>query len=235
MEIGDMITLRDENLSTVTAVVSGIYVNYIDHYVHVSEDTWREMTGEEPERKTVYLNLSEGEDESVQRDLLYALSAELMKLDMVANVTLNQDFMDRIGNMLASLDIIVVVVIFCAAGLAFIVLYNLTNINITERIREIATIKVLGFYRRETSAYVFRENIILTVFGMAVGMGLGCLLHWFVMNEIKVDLISFDIYVKPVSYLYSGLLTLGFGWCVNIAMSGKLEGISMTESLKSVD
>lgn len=235
VEIGDMITLRDENLSTVTAVVSGIYVNYIDHYVHVSEDTWREMTGEEPERKTVYLNLSEGEDESVQRDLLYALSAELMKLDMVANVTLNQDFMDRIGNMLASLDIIVVVVIFCAAGLAFIVLYNLTNINITERIREIATIKVLGFYRRETSAYVFRENIILTVFGMAVGMGLGCLLHWFVMNEIKVDLISFDIYVKPVSYLYSGLLTLGFGWCVNIAMSGKLEGISMTESLKSED
>ena len=233
--IGDMITLRDENMRTVTAVVSGICVNYINHYVHVSEDTWREMTGEEPERKTVYLNLGKEEDGAGQESAAYTISAELMKLDQVANVSLSKDFMERISNMMASLDIIVVVVIVCAAGLAFIVLYNLTNINITERIREIATIKVLGFYKRETSTYVFRENVMLTVMGMAVGMGLGCLLHRFVMSQIKVDLISFDVYVKPVSYLYSGLLTLGFAWCVNRAMSGKLESISMTESLKSVD
>lgn len=233
--IGDMITLRDGEMRTVTAVVSGIYVNYINHYVHVSEDTWRELTGKEPERKTVYVNLTKEENGADEADRAYALSAELMKQEQVANVTLSRDFMERIGNMMASLDIIVVVVIVCAAGLAFIVLYNLTNINITERIREIATIKVLGFYKRETAAYVFRENIMLTVLGMAAGMGLGYLLHRFVMNEIKVDLISFDIYVKPVSYLYSGLLTLGFAWCVNRAMSGKLESISMTESLKSVD
>lgn len=234
VKIGDMITLRDENLRSMTVTVSGIYENYINHYVHVSEDTWREMAGEEPERKTIYLNL-EKEPEVPSEKEIYALSAELMKLDQVSNVTVSADVMDRISNMMASLDIIVAVVILCAAGLAFIVLYNLTNINITERIREIATIKVLGFYKRETAAYVFRENIMLTALGMAVGMGLGYFLHRFVMNEIKVDLISFDIYVKPVSYLYSGLLTLGFAWCVNLTMSGKLEGISMTESLKSVD
>ena len=143
--------------------------------------------------------------------------------------------MERIGNMMSSLDIIVVVVILCAAVLAFIVLYNLTNINITERIREIATIKVLGFYRKETQSYVFRENIILSLLGMLVGLVLGHFLHRFVMNEIRVDLIAFHIYVKPISFLYSGLLTLAFAWLVNFTMGGKLEGISMTESLKSVD
>lgn len=235
--IGDMITLRDENLRTMTVKVSGIYENYIYNYVHVSEDTWSELTGEEPERKTVYLNLvgEPAEDTPVMGVSAHGISAELMKLEQVANVTVNRDLMERIGNMMASLDIIVVVVILCAAGLAFIVLYNLTNINITERVREIATIKVLGFYRRETAAYVFRENIMLTGLGMIVGLGLGRLLHTFVMNEIKVDLMSFAIYVKPVSYLYSGLLTLVFAWGVNRAMGGKLEAISMTESLKSVD
>ncbi len=229
VRVGDMITLRDGEQKTITVKVSGIYENYIYNYVHVSEDTWSELTGEEPERKTVYLNLAEGVSEA------HILSAELMKLEQVANVTVNRDFMDRISNMMASLDIIVVVVIFCAAGLAFVVLYNLTNINITERVREIATIKVLGFYKKETAAYVFRENIMLTGWGMILGLGLGHILHAFVISEIRVDLMSFTAYVKPVSYLYSSILTLAFAWCVNKAMEGKLEQISMTESLKSVD
>lgn len=235
--IGDTITLRDEEMRSVTVAVSAVYENYIYNYVHVSEETWRELTGEEPERKTVYLNLPE--EIRADADALdlaaHELAAELMGLKQVLNVTVNADTMDRIGTMMSSLNIIVVVVILCAAGLAFIVLYNLTNINITERLREIATIKVLGFYRKETEAYVFRENIMLTVLGMAVGLVLGHFLHLFVMNEIRVDLISFHIYVKPVSYLYSALLTLVFAWCVNKTMGGKLESISMTESLKSVD
>lgn len=143
--------------------------------------------------------------------------------------------MERINTMMSSLNIIVVVVILCAASLAFIVLYNLTNINITERIREIATIKVLGFYRRETESYVFRENIMLTLLGMLLGLVLGHFLHRFVMNEIRVDLIAFHIYVKPISFLYSALLTFVFAWLVNRTMGGKLESVSMTESLKSVD
>ena len=114
-------------------------------------------------------------------------------------------------------------------------LYNLTNINITERIREIATIKVLGFYKKETASYVFRENTLLTVLGAVLGLLLGRFLHSFVMSQIQVDLISFDVYVKPVSYVYSIVLTLVFTFLVNRVMGGKLEKISMTESLKSVD
>ncbi len=235
--IGDSISLRDGEMRSVTVTVSGIYENYLYNYVHVSEETWIELTGEEPERKTVYLNLREDirEDADALDLAAHELAAELMGEKQVLNVTVNADTMERISTMMSSLNIIVVVVILCAAGLAFIVLYNLTNINITERLREIATIKVLGFYRKETEAYVFRENIMLTVLGMAVGLALGHFLHLFVMNEIRVDLISFHIYVKPASFLYSALLTLAFAWCVNKTMGGKLERISMTESLKSVD
>ena len=142
---------------------------------------------------------------------------------------------DRVTNMMASLDLIVVVVVLCASGLAFIVLYNLTNINITERIRESATIKVLGFYKKETASYVFRENILLTVLGAALGLLLGRLLHSFVMSQIQIDLIAFDVYIKLISYGYSIVLTLVFAFLVNKVMGGKLEKISMTESLKSVD
>ncbi len=239
IHIGDMLTLRDTEMKELSVKVSGIYENYLYNYVHISEDTWLEQMGEEPERKTVYLNLVPGEEEGSpvisEAPTVHELSAELMQLDQVANVSVSSDMMERIGNMLSALDIIVVVVIVCAAGLAFIVLYNLTNINITERIREIATIKVLGFYKRETNAYVFRENVLLSAFGMALGLGLGYLLHQFVMRQIRVDMIAFHIYVKPVSYLYSAVLTLLFAWLVNLAMGGKLESISMTESLKSVD
>ena len=135
----------------------------------------------------------------------------------------------------AAIILIILVIILCAAGLAFIVLYNLTNINITERVREIATIKVLGFYKKETAAYVFRENLVLTFVGALAGLVLGKYFHQFVMDAIKVDMVSFDVQIKPVSYVYSILLTIGFAWFVNWFMGKKLDKISMTESLKSVD
>ncbi len=225
---GDTVTLRDEDMRSLTVTVTAVMENYVNNYVYISEETWEQAFSEAPERKTVYVNLQENAD-------AHGLAAELMKLDGVANVTINADTTERIGNMLGSLDIIVAVVILCAAGLAFIVLYNLTNINITERIREIATIKVLGFYKAETASYVFRENILLTFMGMVPGLALGRLLHAFVMKQIQIDMISFQIYVKPVSYLYSAVLTVGFAWLVNLVMRGKLEAVSMTESLKSVD
>ena len=136
---------------------------------------------------------------------------------------------------MSSLDYIVLLIIICAAGLAFIVIYNLTNINITERLREIATIKVLGFFRRETSAYVLRENIALTAMGIAAGLGLGILLHGFVMSQIRVDLVTFKARILPMSYVYSILLTFVFNFIVNIFMEVKLDRINMAESLKSVD
>ena len=228
IEAGDTITLRDEDMNTLTLTVSAVYENYIYNYVQISEETWRQLMGGEPERKTVYVNLAETAD-------AHGLAAALMGFEQVASVTVNADTMERVNNMMASLDLIVVVVVLCAAGLAFIVLYNLTNINITERIREIATIKVLGFYKKETASYVFRENTLLTVLGAVLGLLLGRFLHSFVMSQIQVDLISFDVYIKPVSYVYSIVLTLVFTFLVNRAMGGKLEKISMTESLKSVD
>ncbi len=247
---GEQITLRDEDMRTFSVTVAAVYENYIYDYVHVSEATWREQMGEEPEKKTVYFKLSEEpfdiEGEALAEGDGFALkgasaaaahvvSAALMQMEEVVNVTVNQDTMKRIGNMMASLDMIVAVVILCAAGLAFIVLYNLTNINITERIREIATIKVLGFYKKETASYVFRENLLLTGMGTAAGLLLGIFLHRFVMSEIQVDLMNFDVYVKPISYCYSAVLTIIFAWFVDKVMEGKLERISMTESLKSVD
>lgn len=228
VEVGDMITLRDENMREITLTVTAIQKNYIYNYVYISEDTWKNQMSGIPEQKTVYVNVASETD-------VHEMAAALMQLDNVSNVTVNLDTMQRIGSMMASLDIIVVTVILCAAGLAFIVLYNLTNINITERIREIATIKVLGFYKKETASYVFRENLLLSAMGMALGLALGKFLHSFVMNEIQVDMISFDVYVRPVSYVYSGILTIGFAWLVGKVMGGKLEKISMTESLKSVD
>ncbi|MCM1189553.1 MAG: FtsX-like permease family protein [bacterium] len=228
LNVGDTVMLRDEDMRSLTVTISGVMENYIYNYVYISDETWRAATGEEPERKTAYLNLAEGAD-------AHLLSAELMNREEVASVSVNADMAERVGSMLERLNVIVVVVIICAAGLAFIVLYNLTNINITERIREIATVKVLGFFKKETASYVFRENILLTVFGMVLGLFLGRLLHWFVIDQIRVDMISFDIHVEPISYLYSALLTLVFAWLVDKTMEGRLEKISMTESLKSVD
>ena len=136
---------------------------------------------------------------------------------------------------MSSLDYGVLLVIVSAAGLAFIVLYNLTNINITEREREIATIKVLGFFKNETAAYVLRENIFLTALGIAVGLGLGVILHRFVMAQIVVDLVSFKVRILPRSYLFSIALTFLFNLAVNFFMESKLEKINMAESLKSVE
>lgn len=158
-----------------------------------------------------------------------------MAMDDMANVVVNEDVKVRFNNMMSTLDYLVVVIILCAAALSFIVLYNLTNINITERIREIATIKVLGFYKNETASYVFRENVALTAIGSFVGLFLGKIFHAFVMSCVNIDMVAFDVRINPPSYLYSVLLTFVFVWLVNKFMSGKLEKISMTESLKSVD
>lgn len=227
VQIGDRITLRDDEMNDVRVTVSGINENFIYNYVYLDAETYREHMGE-PEFKVIYLNLSEGAD-------THTVSAALMKLDSVSSVTVNSDTRERFGSMMESLNLIVLVVILCAACLALIVLYNLTNINITERIREIATIKVLGFYKKETASYVFRENVVLTLIGAAAGLVLGHFLHLFVMNEIVVDMVAFDIRVRPVSYVYSIVLTLGFAWLVNLIMGRKLERVSMTESLKSID
>ncbi len=228
LQVGDTITLQNEELQTLTVKISGINQNFIYNYAYINNETYRQQTGSEPEEKNVYLNVPEDVD-------LHLVSAELMGEDNVASATVSRDMMVRLNSMLKSLDLIVLVIILCAGGLAFIVLYNLTNINITERIREIATIKVLGFNKKETASYVFRENMMLAAMGTAVGLVLGHYLHLFVMSQVSIDMIAFDTHVRPVSYLYSVLLTFGFAWIVNKVMGRKLDNVSMTESLKSVD
>lgn len=227
IRVGDTISLYDEDRQELQAVVSGICENYIYNYVYVNEETYRKATGETA-YQSIYVDLPEETD-------VYGVGAALMKADNVTAVAINRDMLLRVSSMMKSMNYIVFVIIGCAGTLAFIVLYNLNNINITERIREIATIKVLGFYRNETSSYVFRENTVLTGIGCAVGLVLGRLLHIYVMHEVDIDMMSFDVHVEPVSYLLSILLTFVFTWMINRIMSGKLDKINMAESLKSVD
>lgn len=224
---GDIITLFNEDREELQAAVSGVCENYIYNYVYVNEETYRKATGETG-YQSVYVNLPEEAD-------VYVVGASLMKAEHVTAVAVNRDMLLRVSRMMTSMNYIVFVIIACAGALAFIVLYNLNNINITERIREIATIKVLGFYKKETATYVFRENTVLTGIGCAVGLVLGRLLHIYVMHEVDIDMMSFDVHVEPVSYLLSILLTFVFTWLINRIMSGKLDKINMAESLKSVD
>lgn len=202
IQIGDTIHLFEENGKEVQAVVSGICENYIYNYIYLNAETYQTALGTFL-YKNVYANITKDAD-------IHAVGAAIMKTNNITAVSINADMLVRFSSMMSSMNYIVFVVIACAAALAFIVLYNLNNINITERIREIATIKVLGFYRNETAAYVFRENTALTAIGCAVGLLLGKLLHIYVMHKVDIDLMSFDVHVKAVSYLLSILLTFAF-------------------------
>ena len=226
--IGDMVTLQDDDMNTLELKVSGISENYVYNYAYISTETWTEQIGSAPEYKSAYINVKEEKD-------VHSVSAAVMNSDGVASVTVNADMKVRFSSMMKSLDYVVLLIIGCAGSLAFIVLYNLTNINITERLREIATIKVLGFYRRETASYVFRENLVLTGIGAGVGLIMGRYLHRFVMYNIDIDMIAFDVHIAPLSVLYSIVLTFVFAGIVDWAMNKKLDGINMAESMKSVE
>ncbi|MBR2619996.1 MAG: ABC transporter permease, partial [Firmicutes bacterium] len=140
-----------------------------------------------------------------------------------------------IDEMMQSLNYIIILVILCAGALAFIVLFNLSNINLTERVREIATIEVLGFYPRETGAYVFRENLILVILGIIAGLPTGMALHRFIMKQIQVDMVSFENVIEPHSYIYTIITVLVFTFIVDRVMRLKLKKINMAEALKSIE
>ena len=228
VSVGDTITVRDGDMNQMELTVSGIFENYIYYYLFVTPETYEARMGTAPEVKSAFIRDAEGLDP-------HAAAAELLRRSDVASVSVNADMRDRIGSMLGSLDYVVLLVILCAGSLAFIVLYNLTNINITERIREIATIKVLGFYPGETAAYVFRENVVLTGMGAAVGIVLGKLLHAYVMAQIRIDMMHFEVRVAPLSYGLAFALTFVFAAVVNLVMYRKLQRINMAESLKSIE
>lgn len=225
---GDTITITDDDFNTMTMTVSGICKNYVFNYAFIAKETYMNAVGHEPEYRTVYASLKDGMD-------AHQTVADMLTLDDISSAYVNADTQEQFNNMISSINYVVIMVIVLAAALAFVVLYNLTNINITERIREIATIKVLGFYSGETAAYVFRENFILTGIGAVLGLGLGKLLHVFIMDCINVEAVSFDSYITPLSYLLSVILTFVFAVIVNFFMLFKLKKINMAESLKSVE
>ena len=224
---GDTLTLKDDDFHTISVTVSGVMDNYIGNYLFVNENTIASFIGEAP-TTSAYVNFKEGTD-------LGTASAAMLKEETVSHVSLNEDMKSSIETSFESLNLVVVLIIVCAGILAFVVLFNLININIGERIREIATIKVLGFYNGESSEYIFREVNILTVIGGAVGIGLGKLLHSFVMDQIKPDGICFDSRIAWYSYVLGFILTLLFAELVKIVMRRKLKKIQMAESLKSVE
>ena len=228
IQLGDKIQLRSTDLGTVTVTVSDICENYIQNYVFVSPRTYAEQLGSEPEYQMLCLRSGGDADP-------YEEGVRLSEGTDVGSVTVNASIRDRVNGMLSRLDYIVLIVVVCAGALAFIVLYNLTNININERIREIATIKVLGFYQSETAAYVFREINMLAVLGSAAGLGMGRALHAFVMAQIQVDGMFFPSRVGWFSYVIAVALTLVFTGFITLSMRPRLKKIDMAESLKSIE
>ena len=225
---GDTVTVYDDAMQRMELTISGVFDNYIYNYLIVHADSVTAQWGEAPEWNAALVNCAEGVDP-------HSLSATASGLDGVSNVSVNRDTQERFDNMMSSLNYIVILVVVCAAALAFIVLYNLTNINITERIREIATVKVLGFTLKETASYALSENLVLSAIGALVGLPLGKALHAFVMAQIKVDMVIFDVRVTALSYCISVALTLLFAWLVNLFMLRKIDCINMAESLKTIE
>lgn len=228
IKAGDRVTFRDNDMNSFTVTISGLCENFVYNYIYLSKETYEEQLGRAPEYKSAYVNVEEGAD-------IHETAAAIADQKNVLSTSITEDMKERIETMMQSMNYIVFLIIVCAGSLAFIVLYNLTNINITERIREIATIKVLGFYANETADYVFRENLVLTGMGAVVGLGLGKWLHWFVMYNINIDMISFKTMIMPISYVWSLLLTFAFALMVNGIMYFKLEKINMAEALKSIE
>lgn len=225
---GDTIALRDPELREVTLTVSGIFDNYIYDYAFISADTFREQWGTVPECKTAFVRFAEGAD-------VHAAAASIVKGGDVAAVNLLADMAERVGSMLSSMNYVVLIVLVCAGALAFIVLYNLTNISIGERRREIATLKVLGFYPAESAAYVFRENMVLTGVSALAGLPMGYALLWYVMRQIKIGSFYFGCRAAPLSYVLSVALTFVFAAAVAFLLYFKLEKIDMADSLKAIE
>lgn len=230
---GDAVTLTEQDAignatgTSYEATVTGIVENYVYHYAYMGPALYEQLMGKAPDYRTVLAVTTSDPDLRVQ------FSNDLLAAGGVKTVAYNDETIDAYRDMMSSVNMIVVVLVTAAAALAFIVLYNLTNINITERMREIATLKVLGFTPREMNAYIFREIFLLAAIGCAVGLVLGVWMEGFVVVTAEVDQIMFGRAIHPTSFLLAFLLTMLFTVLVMLAMRGKLRRIDMVESLKS--
>lgn len=228
LSAGDTLTLRDSDNRLYELEVAGVSENYASHFVYISAEYYEEVFGRAPEYNAVIVDLTD-------RDDWKAASEKLLAGGTVQMVSSDAEMLEQYMNITDNLGYVVAVLIVSAGLLAFVVQYNLSNINITERTREIATLKVLGFYDNEVSAYIYRENVILTILGTALGLLLGTGLTRFVVTTAEVDAIMFGRNIYFYSFMMAALLTFLFSFLVNWVMHYRLKKIGMVESMKSVD
>ncbi len=230
VEVGDSIEIYIDDVKKKSVEIIAISENYMSHYIYMSGTQYEELYGELPEYNQLYFHLGAMTEEQKE-----AFSTRFLTLDEVSSVTYVDELQENVATMIESLSLVIVVLIVAAGMLAFIVLYNLNNINMIERRRELATLKVLGFYDGEVGMYVYRENILLTIFGIVAGVVLGIVLHRFVILTCEIDMLMFGRFISSKSYIYSMLLTGLFSFLVNWGMFFKLRKIDMVESLKSAE
>ncbi|HWQ98113.1 MAG TPA: FtsX-like permease family protein [Clostridia bacterium] len=227
VSVGDSIRVKVDDTRQTTLKISAIFENFVYHYMLMTPATYETTFGKPAEYEAVLADSAISD--------LHSVAATIMDEHGAANVSVTSDIEARVQGMMKSLDLVIFVIIFFAGALAFVVLFNLSNINITERIREIATIKVLGFYAPEVGAYVFRENLVLTLLGSIVGIPLGIWLHSFIMAQLSFDMVSFHTVIKPLSYILSVVMTFVFAFGVDIVMRPRIGKINMVESLKAIE
>ena len=228
---GDTINLKDGMAKGVTVKIAHICENYMGHYIYFTPQYYKKVYGKTAEYNCIMFRAKDGySEEQVKK-----AGEKILAKDQVLTISYLHDIKDQLDDMLASLNLVIIVLIVSAGMLAFVVLYNLNSINITERQRELATLKVLGFYDVEVAEYVFRENILLTLIGAFVGVIFGKVLHLFVIQTVEVDAAMFGRSIYLPSYIYSFLFTIGFSLFVNWVMYFKLKKIDMVESLKSIE
>ena len=226
---GDTLNLHIDDMPC-SCKISAVTENYAGNFIYMTPECYETLTGKTIEYNVVLTTVSD-----TAKDIQHEMANDFMKYDDVVTVSLISEQVDAIMDTLNSLNIVVFVMIFCAGLLAMVVLYNLTNINIAERVREIATIKVLGFYSFETANYIYRENIVLTVAGAFAGLFMGNMLTGFIVSSIQMNNVMFPKLIGPLSYVWGFLLTLAFSTLVNFIMYFKMNKISMVESLKSIE
>lgn len=227
---GDTIEVQDADEYKIQIKVGGVYENYIGHNVYVTRNTFNNWYSAVKPTTTYLLKNTD-----TSKDFENKLGQRLMDHKGTKSVTFYSSLQQNFKDMISSISMVVWVLVFSAAALAFVVLYNLSNVNISERMREIATIKVLGFTTKETSQYVNRESIILTIIGAFVGLGVGVILHHLIMNLAELDDIMFGRTITPLSFVISFLLTIAFSIFINLIMIKKIKAIKMVESLKAVE
>ena len=229
VKAGDYVYINDDD-KIQAFKVSHVVEMYTNNYIYMTTGLYNKVYDSKPSFNCMYARITDKSD-----DIQNTLGRELLDIKGVEGVLFSTSNISKFNDMISTMNLVTYILIISAAALSFVVLYNLTNVNVSERIREIATIKVLGFYDKEVESYVYRENIIITFIGAFVGLFLGMALHNYIMHTIEMDNVMFGNAVTPSTFILSYVITVLFSFVVNFAMNNKLKKIPMVESLKAVE